>query len=206
MVRAERGSAAVRLRGTWTPWRGVRGPKSAPVEGNHELFGFLTTEANAVIAPIHPKAMPVILRSGKEADRWLEAETADALALLSRRACAVRDGKRCDLMGSTIRSGSFRNVIDRSWNCDEPACPPRQRLHSAPCRERMTPRERRAYGKVKKSREGPGSTNWSSSAANQAGVGAGPQRPSSSSNRRTVSATDCRRKRGFPRVQYLRLT
>jgi putative SOS response-associated peptidase YedK len=36
----------------WTPWRGVRGPKSAPVEGTHELFGFLTTEANATVAPI----------------------------------------------------------------------------------------------------------------------------------------------------------
>ena len=49
--------------------------------GNHELFGFLTTEANAVVAPIHPKAMPVILTTSDEADRWLEAETADALAL-----------------------------------------------------------------------------------------------------------------------------
>ena len=46
-----------------------------------ELFGFLTTEANAVVAPIHPKAMPVILRSQEEADRWLEADTPDALAL-----------------------------------------------------------------------------------------------------------------------------
>ena len=27
--------------GLWTPWRGVRGPKNAPVEGEHELFGFL---------------------------------------------------------------------------------------------------------------------------------------------------------------------
>jgi putative SOS response-associated peptidase YedK len=67
--------------GLWTPWRGVRGPKSAPVEGNHELFGFLTTEANAIVAPIHPKAMPVILRSAEEADRWLEADTPDTLAL-----------------------------------------------------------------------------------------------------------------------------
>ena len=39
----------------------MRAPKSAPVDGQHELFGFLTTEANAVVAPIHPKAMPVIL-------------------------------------------------------------------------------------------------------------------------------------------------
>ena len=27
--------------------RGVRGPPSAPIEGQHELFGFLTTEPNA---------------------------------------------------------------------------------------------------------------------------------------------------------------
>jgi putative SOS response-associated peptidase YedK len=49
--------------GLWTPWRGVRGPKSAPVDGQHELFGFLTTEPNAVVAPIHPKAMTATLSS-----------------------------------------------------------------------------------------------------------------------------------------------
>jgi putative SOS response-associated peptidase YedK len=67
--------------GLWTSWRGVRGPKSAPVQGTHELFGFLTTEANAVVAPVHPKAMPVILTSPAEVDRWLEADTPDALSL-----------------------------------------------------------------------------------------------------------------------------
>jgi putative SOS response-associated peptidase YedK len=67
--------------GLWTPWRGVRGPKSVPIDGNHELFGFLTTKANALVAPIHPKAIPVILQSAEEADRWLEADTPDALAL-----------------------------------------------------------------------------------------------------------------------------
>ncbi len=57
----------------------MRGPKSAPVEGEHELFGFLTTEANAIVAPIHPKAMPVILTTTEEFDLWLEGETtADA--------------------------------------------------------------------------------------------------------------------------------
>jgi putative SOS response-associated peptidase YedK len=46
--------------GIWTKWRGVRGPASAPEEGEHKLFGFLTTEANFIVAPIHAKAMPVI--------------------------------------------------------------------------------------------------------------------------------------------------
>jgi putative SOS response-associated peptidase YedK len=67
--------------GLWTPWRGVRGPKSAPVEGEHELFGFLTTDANAIVAPIHEKAMPVILTTPGEVDLWLEAETIEAIAL-----------------------------------------------------------------------------------------------------------------------------
>jgi putative SOS response-associated peptidase YedK len=59
--------------------RRVRGPKSARVEG--KLFGFLTTEANAIVAPVHPKAMPVILTTPDEFDRWIEGETPDALSL-----------------------------------------------------------------------------------------------------------------------------
>jgi hypothetical protein len=46
----------------------VRGPRSAPVESEYELFGFLTTEANASVAPIRPKVMPVILTSPDEVD------------------------------------------------------------------------------------------------------------------------------------------
>jgi len=67
--------------GLWTPWRGVRGPKSAPIEGEHELFGFLTTEPNAIVAPIHPKAMPVILTTAEEVDLWLAADAPKALGL-----------------------------------------------------------------------------------------------------------------------------
>ena len=67
--------------GLWTPWKGVRGPKSAPVEGDHQLFGFLTTEPNALVAPVHPKAMPVILTTPEEIDLWLSGGSALALAL-----------------------------------------------------------------------------------------------------------------------------
>jgi hypothetical protein len=45
------------------------------------LFGFLTTEANAVVAPIHPKAMPVILTTSAEIDLWLLADAPKALEL-----------------------------------------------------------------------------------------------------------------------------
>ena len=67
--------------GLWTGWRGVRGPKSAPVSGEHQLYGLLTTEANATVAPIHPQAMPVILTTPAEVDLWLEGETPAALTL-----------------------------------------------------------------------------------------------------------------------------
>jgi putative SOS response-associated peptidase YedK len=68
--------------GLWMPCRDLHRAKSALVESDHELlFGFLTTEANATVAPIHPQAMPVILTTPAEIERWLEAESADALSL-----------------------------------------------------------------------------------------------------------------------------
>ena len=37
------------------------------------VCGFLTTEANAVVKPIHPKAIPVILTTDEERDLWMRA-------------------------------------------------------------------------------------------------------------------------------------
>jgi hypothetical protein len=47
--------------GVWTEFKGDRGTESKPVPGPHLVSGFLTTSPNAVVEPIHPKAMPVIL-------------------------------------------------------------------------------------------------------------------------------------------------
>lgn len=67
--------------GLWRPWRGTRGTKADPAEGEHELFAFLTCEPNAVVAPIHPKAMPVILTTVEECDARMSAQIPVALAL-----------------------------------------------------------------------------------------------------------------------------
>jgi putative SOS response-associated peptidase YedK len=59
--------------GIWTEWTGTRGTKAKPIEGTHQLYGFLTTQPNAVVAPVHAKAMPVILTTDEERDVWMRA-------------------------------------------------------------------------------------------------------------------------------------
>lgn len=89
--------------GIWRPWHGVRGPKADPVEGEHLLFSLLTTVANEVVKPIHPKAMPVILTSPEEYAIWLNAPTPEALRLQrplpADRLKIIAEGARRDPVG-----------------------------------------------------------------------------------------------------------
>jgi putative SOS response-associated peptidase YedK len=65
--------------GIWTNWTSVR--KVREGETTNDLFAFLTTEPNDVVAPIHPKAMPVILTTPDEIELWMTAPANEALAL-----------------------------------------------------------------------------------------------------------------------------
>jgi putative SOS response-associated peptidase YedK len=47
--------------------------RAKPIPGPHLVYGFLTTAPNAIVEPIHPKAMPVILTTPEECDVWMRA-------------------------------------------------------------------------------------------------------------------------------------
>ena len=58
--------------GIWVPqWESVRKIKEGLITA--DLFAFLTTTPNAIVEPIHQKAMPVLLTEGDEIETWLTA-------------------------------------------------------------------------------------------------------------------------------------
>ena len=65
--------------GIWRPWTGERQKQG----GLHRLFAVLTCEANAVVRPIHAKAMPVMLTTPEDCDAWLTGTIEQAVAMQS---------------------------------------------------------------------------------------------------------------------------
>ncbi|MCP1773671.1 putative SOS response-associated peptidase YedK [Bradyrhizobium japonicum] len=65
--------------GIWTNWTSVRKVKEG--ETTNDLYAFLTTEPNAEVGAVHPKAMPVILTTSHEVETWMNAPAEKALKL-----------------------------------------------------------------------------------------------------------------------------
>jgi putative SOS response-associated peptidase YedK len=65
--------------GIWTRWTSVR--KVREGETTNDVFAFLTINPNAEVEAIHPKAMPVILRTHEEVNTWMAAPASEALRL-----------------------------------------------------------------------------------------------------------------------------
>jgi putative SOS response-associated peptidase YedK len=50
-------------------------------ETTNDIFAFLTTEPNAELDAIHPKATPVILTTPQEVETWMTGTSEEALEL-----------------------------------------------------------------------------------------------------------------------------
>lgn len=49
--------------------------------GDHEVYGFMTTKPNDLVAGIHEKAMPVMLTTPEQIETWLTAPWSEAKRL-----------------------------------------------------------------------------------------------------------------------------
>ena len=59
-----------------------------PLEGGKRAYAFLTCEPNSLVAPIHPKAMPVLLHQEDE-ERWLAGELEELVSPFPSQLMAV---------------------------------------------------------------------------------------------------------------------
>ncbi len=64
------------MAGVWSPWHGLHKGEAVRLD----TFTILTTDANAVVRPVHPQAMPVVL-DWRDADVWMDAPLQEAVTL-----------------------------------------------------------------------------------------------------------------------------
>jgi hypothetical protein len=97
-------------------WTSVRKVKEG--ETKNDLYGFLTTDPNQEIAAIHPKAMPVVLRTSDEIETRLTAAADEALkAEKAAAGCLTCDRRHWD---ERRRSGLDSGISSNQQRCRAP--------------------------------------------------------------------------------------
>ena len=94
--------------GLWAQWTSVWKLKDGEIVD--DLYGVLTTEPNATVAPVHLKAMPVILTTAEEREAWMRARGRGAGAAAAAEGQQARGGGDGKAIGR-VTSANHRAIL-----------------------------------------------------------------------------------------------
>lgn len=83
-LRGEEARPLFAFPGLWRRWRGPLKKDAEPVD--LDVFAFMTTTPNALVATVNHERMPVLLDHPDQLDCWLEGSPAEAMSLVHEHA------------------------------------------------------------------------------------------------------------------------
>src|SRR5882757_139725 len=87
-----------------------------PNIGDHTLFSIMTTEPNGIVEPIHEKAMPVMLMTPDEVEKWLRGSSVEYALKMQKPAT-----RRCDCDAALRKESGLAPSINLATGSSPPS-------------------------------------------------------------------------------------